>query len=512
MSRRDENPVDTRAASTVAAVDLGSNSFHMIVVREDGDKRHVVDRLKESVRLAAGLSPDRTLADDAADRALACLERFGQRLRELPAGHVRAVGTNTLRRARGADAFIARASAALGHPVEVIYGAEEARLIYGGVIQDLGAEQPRRLVVDIGGGSTELIVGVLAEPELVESVSLGAVAQMQRFFGNDKISRKSWQAAVTDARLKLEPLARAYREAGWDLAIGASGSVKSIQRASGRQSADATITLSDLKALGQTLVKTGRVDKLDLPGVSDDRRAIFPGGLAVLTAIFESLGIETMQVSDKALREGVVADLLGRLHDRDAREAGVLAAARRYDVDRDQAERVASTAIRLLGDYDDARAYGIAPRLLRWAALLHEIGLAISHKGYHKHGEYILRNADLQGFSRSDQALLATLVRLHRGRFRRDYIDALPPDWHPRALRLSIVLRLAVILHRGRDPALVPPVRLEATAKALHLLCDAGWLEARPLTRADLEREAEQLRRAGIKLVASADRDTQASG
>ncbi|MES1923905.1 Ppx/GppA phosphatase family protein [Salinisphaera sp. T31B1] len=503
MNRVLESPRGEYAPQTVAAVDLGSNSFHMIVVRNDDGKMHVVDRLKESVRLAAGLTADRRLDGAACERALACLERFGQRLRGLPHDHVRAVGTNTLRRAQGSDDFIARASQALGHPVEVIYGAEEARLIYGGVIQDLGDEWPRRLVVDIGGGSTELIVGEHARPQLVESVSLGAVMHMQRYFGDGRISRKAWQAAVMDARLTLEPIVRAYRSAGWDLAVGASGSVKSILRATGATQGDETITPAALRELGRAVVKAGRVDKLSLPGVSDDRRAIFPGGLAVLTGIFESLGIESMRVSDKALREGVVFDLLGRLQDHDAREDGVLAASGRYDVDQSQAERVAATAIRLLGHVeDDDEITGVMGiRLLRWAALLHEIGLAISHKGYHKHGEYILRNADLQGFSRADQAILATLVRLHRGRFRRDILDALPRAWRSLAERLTLVLRLAVILHRGRDPQVQPPVRLVADQARLRLLCDAEWLAARPLTQADLAREAELLGRADITLV-----------
>lgn len=505
MTGRLESPGRDVAPQTVAAVDLGSNSFHMIVVRADGDVLHVVDRLKESVRLAAGFGEDGTLADDACERALACLRRFGQRLAGLPHDHVRAVGTNTLRRARGAEAFIERAGRALGHPIEIIYGAEEARLIYGGVVQDLGIEQPRRLVVDIGGGSTELIVGEQAEPRLIESVSLGAVVQMQRFFAGGRITRKAWQAAVMDARLTLEPIARAYRDAGWDRAIGSSGSVKSILRAASDAGDGGRITPDALAALGRKVVKAGHVDALTLPGVSGARQAIFPGGLAVLTGIFESLGVEAMAVSNKALREGVIADLLGRLHDRDVREAGVRTAVERYDVDLAQAERVAATAIRLLGEAGPSRAGGFARRMLRWAALLHEIGLAISHKGYHKHGEYIVRNADLQGFSRSDQALLATLVRLHRGRFRADLIEALPGDWRDQVQRLAVVLRLAVILHRGRDPAPVPPVRLLADGKTCRLLCDADWLAERPLTRADLAREAELLFRTGIALETVAD-------
>ena len=205
MSSRLESPADEAAPQTVAAVDLGSNSFHMIVVRAEGETHHVVDRLKEPVRLAAGLTPDGGLSEAACESALACLARFGQRLAGLPGDHVRVVGTNTLRRARNADDFIDRAGRVLGHPVEIIYGAEEARLIYGGVVRDLGRERPRRLVVDIGGGSTELIIGEGGEPELVESISLGAVVQMQRFFPDGRVTRKTWRAAVLDARLTLEP-------------------------------------------------------------------------------------------------------------------------------------------------------------------------------------------------------------------------------------------------------------------------------------------------------------------
>ena len=505
MSSRLESPADEAAPQTVAAVDLGSNSFHMIVVRAEGETHHVVDRLKEPVRLAAGLTPDGGLSEAACESALACLARFGQRLAGLPGDHVRVVGTNTLRRARNADDFIDRAGRVLGHPVEIIYGAEEARLIYGGVVRDLGRERPRRLVVDIGGGSTELIIGEGGEPELVESISLGAVVQMQRFFPDGRVTRKSWRAAVLDARLTLEPIARAYREAGWDMAIGSSGSIKSILRAAGDDADGGEITSAHLRSLARRVIKAGRVDALSLPGVSEARSAIFPGGLAVLTAVFESLGVKAMSVSDKALREGVVADLLGRLHDRDIREQGVRSAMARYHVDAAHGERVAATALGLFGDSAPPGFERFAGRMLRWAALLHEIGLLIAHKGYQKHGEYILGHADLQGFSRNDQRLLAALVRLHRGRFREDRIAALPTEWQALARRLAVVLRLAVILHRGRDPAAAPPVRLGAGETGVQLFCAADWLNRRPLTRADLAREAEQLGRVGIGLQTAAD-------
>ncbi len=499
----------TEPVQTVAAVDLGSNSFHMIVVRAQGRELHVLDRLKESVRLAAGIDDDRRLSDAACDRAIACLERFGQRLRGLPGTHVRAVGTNTLRHARATQDFMARAHDALGHPIEIIYGAEEARLIYGGVAQDLGSDRARRLVVDIGGGSTELIIGEHTEPRLVRSTPLGAVVQTQRFFPNGKIGKKAWQAAIVDVRLALEPLALAYRNRGWDLAIGASGSIKSVLRAAtDSDAAGATITPEALHELGQAVVKAGHIDKLSLPGLSDDRRPIFAGGLAVLTGIFDSLGVEAMEVSDKALREGLVADLLGRLEDHDVREDSVTAAAARYRADPAQAERVAETAMSLLDEGLPAGTdRALAMRLLRWAALLHEIGLAISHKSYHKHGEYIVRHADLHGFSQNDQALLASIIRLHRGKYRPDVIEALPAESRALAEASAVALRLAVILHRGRNPDSHPQGRLSVQGRQLTLGVADRWLARRPLTQADLVRETGQLARAGLDLRIEDDDD-----
>ncbi|MES1944608.1 Ppx/GppA phosphatase [Salinisphaera sp. PC39] len=501
MSANPRAAADT--AHMVAAVDLGSNSFHMIVARSAGRELHIVDRLKESVRLAAGLDERRRLTPEARDRALDTLARFGQRLRHLPPGRVRAVGTNTLRRARGVGDFLGDAEAALGHPIEIIYGAEEARLIYGGVAQDLGVERPRRLVADIGGGSTELIVGELATPELMESVSLGAVTHSQRYFAGGYIDKSSWRAAILDARVRLEPLAREYRRAGWDVAVGASGSIKAVQKVAQEAGwAAQAVTRDALERIGKALVKAGHIDRVKLSGLSDDRRPIFPGGTAVLAAIFESLGVEAMEVSDKALREGLLLDLLGRLEDHDVRADSVAAAAARYGVDRAHAERVAATAGRLFAQVPGwAGAPTAAPRMLDWAARLHEIGLAIAHKGYHKHGEYIVRQADLQGFSQTEQLVLAILLRLHRGKFRTDIAGDLPKPQRVPVLRLAILLRLAVLLHRGRDPEGAPPVHLETDGDRLRLSFDPGWLAAHPLTYADLLREAEALGQAGYELV-----------
>ncbi|MGN8158453.1 Ppx/GppA phosphatase family protein [Salinisphaera sp. SWV1] len=492
---------------TVAAVDLGSNSFHMLIVRAEQGQRRVLDRIKESVRLAGGLSADGRIDAATQQRALDCLARFGQRLAQLDEARVRVVGTNTLRQARGADEFIARAEAALGHPIEIIYGVEEARLIYAGVAEDLEAVDAQRLVVDIGGGSTELVIGRGAQVRRAESVALGAVTHTTRFFADGRVDKTTWKAAVTEARLALEPLAYDYRELGWSVALGASGSIKSIARVVGADTPGATITSEALAKLARRLCKAGSVDKLAPDGVSSERRAIFAGGLAVLVGIFESLGVTAMQVSDKALREGVISDLLGRLSAHDSRDDGVDDAAHRFVIDRDHGRRVAETAARLWrsghqGHQGDQLPAGMAEaaRVLRWAAMLHEIGLAVAHRAYHKHGEYLLNNADIRGFSQMDQHLLATIVRLHRGRLRTELIDALPSAWQTRTRDIVLALRIAVILHRGRNPATRPPVTLAHGDATLTVSIDADWLAERPLTRADLDREGERLAKAGLAL------------
>lgn len=509
MSSLLEAPDVQDAPRTVAAVDLGSNSFHMIVVRIEAGQQRVIDRLKEPVRLAGGLCESGALEAATRERALACLSRFGQRLAQLPGSHVRVVGTNTLRQARQAEDFLAQAEAALGHPIEIIYGVEEARLIYAGVCEDLPDTHTgaHRLVVDIGGGSTELVIGHGRNLVQVESVALGAVTFTRRFFGDGRIDKKRWQAAVTAARVALEPLAYTYRQTGWSAAIGASGSIKSILRATGTEDPAAVITPDALKRLARAVRKNATLDKLTLPGLGDDRRAIFAGGLAVLTGIFESLEIQAMSASDKALREGVVADLLGRLSAHDARDDGVAEAARRFGVDSAHGRRVAETA-RTLWQSDRPVDAGdhttIEPAMrqtLHWAAELHEVGLAVAHRAYHKHGQYLLEHADLRGFSQADQRRLATLVRLHRGRLRLELIEDLPPDWQAPIRRAVLALRIAVILHRARNPDARPPAVLHIQGSRLELAIDPDWLAARPLTRADLDAEAERLARAGLALI-----------
>ena len=505
-------PRSAGEVTDVAAVDLGSNSFHMMVARVSsaGDLQ-VIDRLREPIRLAAGLGRDKHLSDEAAERALACLQRFGQRLRELPAERVRAVGTNTLRRMKRSTVFIEAAEKALGHHIEIIAGREEARLVYGGVTHGMGREPPRRLVVDIGGGSTEVIIGRGSKPRLMESVALGCVVHTQRFFANGVISRSRFRKARLAARIELEFLERRYRQAGWDVAIGASGTIRGIWRVMMSHGwCEDRITRAGLDKVIELTLARGHVQQIDFEALREDRRPVFVGGLAVLAAIFDALDIDQMNTSDHALREGLVHDLLGRLGNRDVRGEAVSSLADRYGVDTRQAQDVERTALKLLDQ--TAGAWQLDPKtsasLLRWAAQLHEIGLVIAHSGYHKHSEYMLRHGDLPGFSQTEQALLAALVRLHRGKFSQSALADLPRDWRLPLQRLAMLLRLAVLLHRSRTPGLRPPVRAELVDKARVLQLQftrKAWLDQHPLTRADLELESDYLDSTGLSLRLEAD-------
>lgn len=490
-------------AETVAAVDLGSNSFHMLVAREEGGQLQIIDRLREAVRLAAGLDEDRHLSDEAQQRALACLTRFGQRLRGLSGARVRVVGTNTLRRVRDGERFIEAAERALGQNIETISGVEEARLVYSGVTHGMGRTDPRRLVVDIGGGSTELIIGQRDEPKLMESVALGCVTHTQKYFADGEITRARFRQARLAARVELEFLERTYREAGWDIAIGASGTIRGAWRVMMAQGwIDELITREALEKTVNLVVQTGRVDRINFAGLREDRRPVFVGGLAVLAGVFDALEIQTMQTSEHALREGLVYDLLGRLDNRDVRADAVAAMARRYGVDAVLAGAVERTALKALSqvavDWNLPRT--LSATLLGWAATLHEIGLVVAHDNHHKHGEYILANGDMRGFSQTDQRLLAALVRLHRGKFADSAWKGLPSVWQEPIQRLALLLRLAVLLHRSRRPGIRLPFTLATSKRGLEVRFPEGWLAKHPLTEADLAQEAEYLAVSGWRL------------
>lgn len=490
----------------MAAVDLGSNSFHLIVARYEDGQLHVIDRLREMVRLAAGLRDDKTLSDDAKERALACLSRFGERLRDLPRGSVRAVGTNTLRRARGSRAFLREAEERLGHPIEIIAGREEARLVYHGVAHSFAGDQEKRLVVDIGGGSTEFIVGEGFKTLNRDSLFMGCVSMSQAHFADGTITERRLRRAELEARLELEPVELAYRRGNWKTAIGSSGTAKALAALIREQGwDDCGITREGMSKLRAAMIQGGHVDKIKLVGLKDERRPILPGGFAVMQAIFQGLEIDCMEVSDMALREGLLYDLVGRFHNEDVRNNTVQRLGSRLGIDPRQAKRVENTAMDLFQQVSDEWCLDPVAHgsMLRWAAQLHEVGLVISRSQHHKHAAYMLGNADLAGFSREEQKVLAALVLGHRRRFPVTAFADLAESERLPAMRLCMLLRLAAVLHRSRSTEALPRLRLKVAAKdenKLRLKLPADWVDAHPLTIADLDEENDLLSAGGFKL------------
>jgi len=491
---------------TVAAVDLGSNSFHMIVAKTVEGGFHTVDRMREMVRLGGGFDPEGNLTSEACARAIACLERFGQRLRELPPGAVRAVGTNSLRQAKNANAFLRRAREALGHPIEVIAGREEARLVYLGVSHSLPEAPGNRIVIDIGGGSTEFILGEGFETKHRESLLMGCVSYSLRFFPNGVVTASGMQAAETAAAQELRVVRPRYRAIGWQTAIGSSGTIRAIQEILLENHwSSSGVTRSGLLALREKLISSEKIEGLRLPGLDPERVSVLPGGLAILNAAFIELGIEQLTVSEGALREGLLYDLLGRFSDGDIRERSVQILVNRYHTDLPQAKRVEQTALALFEQVREECTLQAEEHrhMLSWGALLHELGLTIAHASYHKHGAYVISNSDMPGFSRSEQQFLGALVRGHRRRFPIDLLKQLPEGQFENAWKLCVLLRLAVLLHRGRSSSASLPLlslQCKPNKQTLYLAFPEGWLDCHPLTRADLEEETAHLKVVGLKL------------
>lgn len=473
---------------TLAAVDLGSNSFHLQVGRVEGEQLFYLDAIKESVRLASGLTENKRLDGASQRRALNCLSRFGERLRGMPPGAVRAVGTSALRVAKNSPAFLEKARETLGFDIEIVAGREEARLIYLGVSHSLPLTQSPRLVVDIGGGSTECIIGVGYEPRERESLRMGCVVYSKQFFPEGRVDKVAAKAAETAARIEIRHVTAGQFQAGaWTEAVGSSGTAKAlgdICRANGFS--DGAITLEGLKWLRERLVKAGDANRLDVAGLKADRRPVVAGGLAIMLALFQELGIDTMTAAQGAMREGILWDLLGRVHDHDMRDVTVNQFQRRYHVDTRQARRVERLAVELFATLAERYRGDEAEAMHRlvWAARLHEVGISIAHSGQHKHGAYILENADMPGFSRRDQALLAGLVRASRGGLDKLLLGRDDPNWP-----LILCLRLAVLFHASRGDTAPPGLGLVCEGGACRLRLPADWLKANPLTRVVLEEE-----------------------
>lgn len=493
----------TRSVEKVAAVDLGSNSFHLFLARVVDGQIHILDRLRQRVLLAAGLDEKGSLTEEVQGRAMATLQLFGQHLQHMPPGSVRAVGTNTLRRARNARAFLNRAQKALGHPIEVISGREEARLIYLGVAHNLSDDEGRRLVIDIGGGSTECIIGERFEPIEADSLYMGCVSYSLRFFPDGRIRGEDFNQAEIQAQLEFNRLERRYRGLSWQNCIGSSGTILTVEQVLKTNAwGGHGITPKGLKRLRKALIDAGHADRLKLPGLPDDRRRIFAGGVAILLAAFDTFELKSMMTSIGALREGLIYDLLGRIRHEDVRDHTIRRFSERYHIDQAQAARIESTALSLLqqaaAEWDlDVERWR---RFLTWASRLHEIGISISFTGYQKHSAYIVAHADMPGFSQEDQTLLAALIMGHRRRLTSDYFQGLPEGEAKSGLRLCVLLRLAARLHRSRSPAPVPDPQVAVKKTRVELVFPEGWLSSHPLAAADLDNERERLQEAGFEL------------
>jgi exopolyphosphatase / guanosine-5'-triphosphate,3'-diphosphate pyrophosphatase len=485
----------------LAAIDLGSNSFHMVVARYVLGQLRIVDKIREMVRLGEGLDGRGGLTAESLHRALDCLQRFGQRVGSLPPNRVRAIATNTVRQLRNPLVFLLPAETALGHGIEVVSGREEARLIYLGVAVGQPPER-RRLVIDIGGGSTEFIIGEGFDTLERESLQMGCIATTRRFFADGRVTPKRWRDALTEVSAEFQQFASAYRGRGWQECYGSSGTIKSIgHMIKAMKLSRGGITASALGRVRDRIIDTGTLSELDLPGLTEERRATAVGGVLVLQAAFDALALDTVQVSATAMREGILHDMLGRAEQRDPRDASIAALAERYGVDREQAARVERTALQLFDHV--AATLGLADeerRMLAWASRIHEIGLSIAHSQYHVHGAYVVEHSDIAGFSNQEQQTLAALLRCQRRSPSMTRIDALPERLAVPARHLMLLLRLAVLLHRGHERQAAPELRLAMHDRELTLQVAAGWLSTHPLTRSDLDVERELLDEAGFRL------------
>ena len=488
---------------TLAAIDMGSNSFHMIVARVTLGQLRIVDRLRETVRLGEGLYGKGRLDAEVRDRTLACLSRFGQRIRGVPPRHVRALATNAVRQMATPRDFLLPAEEALGHSIEVISGREEARLIYQGVAH-MQPPKPgeRRLVIDIGGGSTEYIIGSGLDTLNRESLQVGCISSTRRFFPSGKLTRKKWQDAFNEVAAEYQQFAATYRSVGWQETLGSSGTNKAIGAICAAMGlTKGAVTAQALPQVRERMLDAGHIDAIDLPGLSDERRPVIAGGLLALEAAFAVLGLERMAISKAAMREGVLYDMLGRGSEHDPREAAIQALTHRYGIDEAQAERVHATALELFDQVARDWKLGADERLmLGWAARLHEVGLTIAHSQHHVHGAYILANSDIPGFSQQEQLFLAALLRTHRRKVPATAFEALPERLLKPALRLAALLRLAVVFHHSGEDQPMPQPKLAASGNTLRLRLDGKWLDAHPLLRADLEGEPDDIRGLGIEL------------
>ena len=485
----------------IAAIDLGSNSFHMIVARVDEQGNFaMVDQMKEMVRLRGGLNKQNDMDEAVAQNALDCLQRFGDRVRHLDASCVRAAGTNTLRSMNQSKAFLKKANKALGHRIEIIPGREEARLVYLGVSHTVSGDLGNQLVIDIGGGSTEFIIGKKFEPKILESLNFGSVSATKNYFADGLLSKKNWKQANTALRLEIMPIEQEFSSDNWKVAIGSSGTIKATQALAEQLGLDKfKITLDALYKIRAHMMQMESIDKLDLPLMNVERVPVYAGGLAILIAVFEALKIDVMTVSEGALREGLLYDLLGRIQHEDVRDRSVRDLMQRFNIDKKHATLVKKTALHCFKKL--RKDWGLTKKrkhILAWAADLHELGMSITHDKHHLQGSHILEYADIPGFVSRRQYWLSVLVKSHRKKLSVESLDELSEEDKSTVIYLIVILRLAVLLHRSRQNIEIYP---DVEGKENFLLLNVeGDIKDQALLEADLIQEQQWLSKIGFEL------------
>ncbi len=486
----------------IATIDLGSNSFHMLVAQEFQGEIRILEKRGTKVQLAAGLDERGKLSIDAQARGLACLREFAQRVQGMPAHNLSVFATNALRAAHNREEFIHAAEPILGYPIEVISGREEARLIYLGVSHTLADDAGKRLVIDIGGGSTEFIIGERFEPLLLESLHMGCVSYTQRFFPQGEINETYFKEAVSAAKQELQKIQKAYKKLGWNSVVGSSGTMRAAVNTVVAQGwHNEMLSAQGLKKLCKKILQFKHVDEVNLPSIKAERQQVFVGGLAIIVAIFESFELDELRYSDGALREGALWDLIGRNAHENVRERAVNALIERFHIDKSQSKQVADTALKLFKQANKVwKLDKVWQNWLIWAAQLHEIGLAISHSSFHKHGAYLLEHSDLLGFSSLGQRILAKLVRTHRRKFPISEFAHFNGQQKNNVIAIARLLRLAVVLNHNRGAHAMPIPKVKIDAEHICLAFPKGWLDKHPLTAKDLVQEAEYQQAAGFTL------------
>lgn len=496
--------VEERENSQVAALDIGSNSFHLVVARIVADSVQILHRVKQRVRLADGIDKDGSMSPEAMLRGLDALKVVSESLKGFKPKYVRVVATHALRRAANAKEFIKEAKKVFPFPIEIISGVEEARLIYQGVAHT-NHQDGKRLVVDIGGGSTEFIIGEGFDTLILRSIQMGCVSYTNKYFKQGELKRKAFEKAITAAQQALELIDKKYTNVGWQACIGTSGTIKVIIELASHldsNNRENHVSLSDLYTLMELCCTAGNSQDLALDGLSDDRKPVFAAGLSILIGIFKSLNITEMVLSSAALREGVLYEMEDHLQHVDVRERSAESLATRYDVDVAHAKRVLSTTMQLYQQVK--KSWGIdnseLKNLLGWSALLHEVGLQINTRGIQRHSSYILQNIDLPGFSQEQQSLLAVLARFHRKKIKLTEMTEFTTFQQCEIYKLISLLRLGVLLNIKRQDDILPEILLSAKEGNVYLQFPENWLSQKPVFSADIERESDYIQEMGLTL------------